>query len=119
MLHGYSTTVWQCRHCMSAMVDTTTPGGEDCIECVNPRCRWTVMAACRDILRPATNTRAYQSACSHVERLAREEQDLFYLLSIDNTLVICNDATLLATYPTLRSSAILFIAPDDLSGLGL
>jgi hypothetical protein len=36
--------VYHCPHCASPMLPTLTPGGEDCIECVNPQCQKTIMA---------------------------------------------------------------------------
>jgi hypothetical protein len=35
---------YHCPHCASPMLPALTPGGQDCIECVNPTCQKTIMA---------------------------------------------------------------------------
>lgn len=50
-----STTYYLCRYCSDNMVETLTPAGDPCIECMNSRCRWTIHTICVSILETKIN----------------------------------------------------------------
>lgn len=49
-MSSINSTMVVCRFCRHVMLQTTTPGGEACIECTNPMCQWCIHADFIDTL---------------------------------------------------------------------